>query len=397
MRIRTPICDLFEIEYPLLLAGMGGVSGPDLAAAVSNAGGLGVLGAAGLPPERLEQWIVRTRELTDMPFGVDTLLPASVPQNMQALSRRQGTVEGQPRAAEGERFDPSSLVPQQLIDARDRFMEQEGLTAPQPPAGRPQEGAPRRRGGGFTKDLFEGQLECVLDMHVPLYVSGLGIPEPEFIGRAHSLGMKVMTVAGNTRHARKAADAGVDAVVAQGTDGGGHNSPVGTLALIPQVVDEVAGAIPVIGAGGIVDGRGVAASFMLGALGVWVGTAFLATVEANLPEHQKQAVVAATDRDTVVSKAVTGKPARMLRGKWAELFERERLDPLPMPLQSIVSGPVTAAATAAKRADVWPGFAGQGAGLVKAIRPAADVVADLMGAAAQLLDGVKLRGVSISA
>jgi NAD(P)H-dependent flavin oxidoreductase YrpB (nitropropane dioxygenase family) len=161
------------------------------------------------------------------------------------------------------------------------------------------------------------------------------------------------------------------------------------MALLPQVVDEVAGAVPVIGAGGISDGRGIAAALILGCAGVWIGTRFLATPESEIPEFQKEAIVRAHDRDTLVSKSMTGKPARMIRGKWAEEFEQGRMKALPMPLQSMVSGPVMAAAMAAERADVWPGFAGQGAGLVDAVKPAAEVVQDLVAEAVAALDGCR--------
>lgn len=372
MQFRTPLCDLFDIEYPILLAGMGGGSGPELAAAVSNAGGLGVLGAAACSPEMLDEWITRTRKLTDRPFGVDTLLPASVPQNMKSLADDAAT----------GKFDPMSLVPAEVLVARDEFMQRENLKVPE------RMGAMSER-MGFVKDFFTAQLDVVLDHGVALYVSGLGVPSPQFIEAARSKGMKVMGVAGQTRHARKLVDGGVDGVVAQGHDGGGHNSPIGTMALLPQVVDEVAGAVPVIGAGGISDGRGVAAALILGCSGVWIGTRFLATPESEIPQFQKEAIVAAADKDTLVSKSMTGKPARMIRGKWAEEYEQGKLQALPMPLQSMVSGPVMAAAMVGGRADIWPGFAGQGAGLVDAIKPAAEVMEEMVAEAVAALEGCR--------
>ena len=372
MQFRTPLCDLFDIEYPILLAGMGGGSGPELAAGVSNAGGLGVLGAAACSPEMLDEWITRTRKLTDRPFGVDTLLPASVPQNMKSLADDAAT----------GKFDPMSLVPAEVLVARDEFMQRENLKVPE------RMGAMSER-MGFVKDFFTAQLDVVLDHGVALYVSGLGVPSPQFIEAARSKGMKVMGVAGQTRHARKLVDGGVDGVVAQGHDGGGHNSPIGTMALLPQVVDEVAGAVPVIGAGGISDGRGVAAALILGCSGVWIGTRFLATPESEIPQFQKEAIVAAADKDTLVSKSMTGKPARMIRGKWAEEYEQGKLQALPMPLQSMVSGPVMAAAMVGGRADIWPGFAGQGAGLVDAIKPAAEVMEEMVAEAVAALEGCR--------
>lgn len=372
MRFRTSLCDLFDIDYPILLAGMGGGSGPDLAAAVSNAGGLGVLGAAACSPELLDEWITRTRKLTDRPFGVDTLLPASVPQNMKSLADD---------AASG-RFDPMSLIPAEVLAARDEFLERERLEVP----ARVGEMTQRM---GFVQDFFTAQLDVVLDHGVALYVSGLGVPPPPFMEAARAKGMKVMGVAGQTRHARKLVDGGVDGVVAQGHDGGGHNSPIGTLALLPQVVDEVAGAVPVIGAGGISDGRGIAAALMLGCSGVWIGTRYLATPESEIPQFQKEAIVAARDKDTLVSKSVTGKPARMIRGSWAEEFEQGRITAMPMPLQSMVAGPVMAAAMVGQRADVWPGFAGQAAGLVASVKPAGEVTAELVAEAVAALEGCR--------
>lgn len=384
MELRTPICDLFEIDYPIVLAGMGGASGPELAAAVSNAGGLGVLGAAACPPDELDGWIRRTRMLTDRPFGVDTLLPASVPDTLEAAASRH-----RPERTSAERSGP--LVPAEVLEARDRFMDAEGL----PRRKKDPAGAPRQQRVALVRDFFSAQLEVVLDHKVPVYVAGLGVPPAEFMARGRQLGMRFMGVAGQSRHAQKLAAAGVDALVAQGTDGGGHNSPIGTLALIPQAVD-AAGPVPVLGAGGISDGRGVAAAFMLGAVGVWVGTRFLATQEANIPDYQKQVLVGAHDKDTMVSRSATGKPARMIRGKWGELYERGELVALPMPLQSIVSTPVMASAIANERDDIFAGFAGQGVGLIMDLLPAGQVFERLVEEATALLDGVTtLPGVTV--
>lgn len=378
MELRTPICDLFDIDYPIVLAGMGGASGPELAAAVSNAGGLGVLGAAACPPDELDAWIRRARALTDRPFGVDTLLPASVPDALDAAGSR-------PEPGSATEARPGPLVPPEVLEARDRFMDAEGL--PRRKKDPAAAAAPRRPRVALVRDFFSAQLEVVLDHRVPVYVAGLGVPPAEFMARGRQLGMRFMGVAGQSRHARKLAAAGVDALVAQGTDGGGHNSPIGTLALIPQAVD-AARPVPVLGAGGISDGRGIAAAFMLGAVGVWVGTRFLATAEANIPDYQKRVLLRADDKDTMVSRSATGKPARMIRGKWAELYERGELTPLPMPLQSIVSTPVMASAIASERDDVFAGFAGQGVGLVKDVVPAAEVFERLVDEATALLDGI---------
>jgi NAD(P)H-dependent flavin oxidoreductase YrpB (nitropropane dioxygenase family) len=362
---KTRVCDILGIEYPIVLAGMGGASTPELAAAVSNAGGLGVLGAAGCGPKLLREWIRRTRELTDNPFGVDTLLPASVRRAVDAQT---------------EGPTPQDLLPE-LQEFAAQFMAAQHLD-PVPAAllrqrRDPDEPAP------LSKDFFEAQMEVVIDERVPVYASGLGNPGP-WMKRLHANGTKVMCVVGKVKHAVQVIQVGIDIVVAQGHDGGGHNSPIGTMALIPQVVD-VVGGVPVLGAGGITDGRGIAAAMMLGAEGVWVGSAFLASTEAGIHDFQKQAIVAASEDGTVVSRSVTGKPARIIRSLWTDAWERAHKEPLPMPYQGAISQPVMAAANRDKRGDINPGFAGQGIGLIKAVRPAAEIFKELVWGAEQAL------------
>ncbi len=356
MALGTSICDLLGIEVPIVLAGMGGASTPRLAAAVSNAGGLGILGAAACQPDELRKWIAETRRLTDKPFGVDTLLPASV--------RRQ-------KADATKGPSPLERLPQLQAFARE-FLEKEGLAKPEAAPG--PSGDARRQ--TFSKDFFEAQMEVVIEQRVPVYAAGLGDPGP-WIPRLRANGTIVMAVVGAVRHARKVAASGVDIIVAQGHDAGGHNSPVGTMALVPQVVAAVA-PIPVLGAGGISDGRGLAALLMLGAAGAWIGSAFLATTEAGITDYQKQAIVDSDEENTIVSRSVTGKPARLIRSKWTQAWADAGLEALPMPFQSMVSGPVLAAGAAARRADLMPGFAGQGIGMIKAVRPAADVLREIV-------------------
>lgn len=372
MALHSRICDLLKIEYPIVLAGMGGASVPALAAAVSNAGGLGVLGAAACGPERLRDWIRETRELTDKPFGVDTLLPASV---------RRGPA---PQTG-GAPVDPVALLEEYRQFARE-FMEREGLPPVERAAAMRAAGEAATQGGPalFSKEFFEAQMEVVIEEKVPVYAAGLGNPGP-WMDRLHANGTIVMAVVGKVKHAQQVVESGVDVIVAQGHDGGGHNSPIGTISLIPQVVDAVGDRVPVLGAGGISDGRGVASALMLGAEGAWVGTAFLATDEAGIEDFQKQAIAQGGDADTVVSRSITGKPARMIRNKWADAWVSAGKEPLPMPYQSMVSGPVLAAGIAAKRQDIMPGFAGQGIGLIHSVRPAAEVMRDLVAGAQRAL------------
>ena len=375
MALKSRVCEMLGIQYPILLAGMGGASVPRLAAAVSNAGGLGVLGAAACSPDQLREWIREVRSLTDKPFGVDTLLPASV---------RRGS---KPQSGGGD-VDPMEMLGEYKDFARD-FMDKEGLES----VGRSSiiaDMAPSKGGRNspqvFSKEFFEAQMNVVIEEKVPVYAAGLGNPGP-WMDQLHANGTKVMAVVGAVKHAVQVVSSGIDLIVAQGHDGGGHNSPIGTMALIPQVVDAVAGRIPVLGAGGISDGRGIAAAFMLGAEGAWIGTTFLATDEAGIEDYQKDVIAESGDGDTMVSRSVTGKPARVIRNKWSQAWIDEKKEPLPMPFQSIVAGPVLASAMASKRKDIAPGFAGQGMGLIKKVRPAAEVMKDLVADAEKALSG----------
>ncbi len=365
MVLHNRICEILGIEVPIVLAGMGGASTPALAAAVSNAGGLGVLGAAACGPDELRAWIAETRRLTDRPFGVDTLLPASV--------RRTS-----PRKTDAGGPSPVEQIPEQQEFAR-RFLEEQGLEVPPPITGSPAGGDEAL----FTKGFFEAQMEVVVEEKVPVYAAGLGNPAP-WMERFRKNGTRTMAVVGAVRHARQVAETGVDIIVAQGHDAGGHNSPIGTMALVPQVVDAV-GDTPVLAAGGISDGRGIAAAFMLGAQGAWIGSAFLATEEAGILPLQKQAIVDANDEGTPVSRSITGKPARQIKNRWAQAYETAPIEPMPMPFQSFISSPVVQAGVADERADIWPGFAGQGIGMIRSIVPAGDLLRRLVAETEEVL------------
>jgi nitronate monooxygenase len=368
--LHTPLCDMLGIKYPILLAGMGEASTPELAAAVSNAGGLGILGAAARGPDDLREWIRRTRELTDKPFGVDTLLPSTVPSGGSAQKFR-------------------AELPQGHIDFARSFKQRHNLDDYDPRKLRTGRG-----GMAFSRDFFSQQIEVVLEERVPVYVAGLG--DPGFmVKEAHARGMKVMAIAGAIKHALRFVDSGVDIIVAQGTDGGGHNSRIGTVVLVPQVVDAVRPR-PVVAAGGIADGRGLVAALALGAVGVWMGTPFLATPEAGIEDFQKQAVVEASSEDTVVTRSVTGKPARMIKNQWAEEFEASGLKPLPMPFQGMVAMPVMESARQSGRKEITPGFAGQSIGMVKKIRPAREIVEEIVADAIEILGRGIPAGVQFS-
>ena len=295
--LRTPICDLFGIDVPIILAGMGGVSMAPLVAAVSNAGGLGVMGAAALSPDDLRAEIRKVRELTSKPFAVDLLAP----------------------------------LPQMLLP----------------------------------------YLPVLYDEGVKIFVAGLAVPEKQ-VPEMKRHGMKIMVMTGKVQHALRAEAAGADVVAAQGTEAGGHTGEIGTLALVPQVVDAV--KIPVVAAGGIVDGRGVVAALALGAQGAVIGTRFIATPEASVHENYKQAVLKAEVSDsTLVGRG--GHPLRLLKNLFSKKYEAaERAGASDAELEKIYSE--SSLKQAALNGDVEHGRveAGQSAGLVEDIVPAGELV-----------------------
>ncbi len=303
--LHTPICDELGIEYPVFLAGMGGVSLSPLVAAVSNAGGLGIMGAATLDADRLRQEIRRTRELTDRPFAVDLLAP----------------------------------IP----------------------------------------EMIRPHMEVIFEEDVRIFVAGLAVPA-EFIQEMRRRAMKVVVMCGKVRHAQKAEAAGADVVAAQGTEAGGHTGEVGAMALIPQVVDAV--SIPVLAAGGMADGRGLVAALALGAQGAIFGTRFVASLEAQAAEGYRQAIVRAGDADTVRTRCYTGKPARTIRNRYAEEWEAKADQIQPFPMQAAVSvrEGVMDYMGITDRFDPARTFlpAGQSAGLVREIKPAGQIVRDIV-------------------
>ena len=303
--LHTPICELFGIEYPIFLAGMGGVSTAPLVAAVSNAGGLGVIGAATMDPERLRDQIRQTRDLTDKPFAVDLLAP-----------------------------DPERIRP---------------------------------------------QIEVIYDEDVKIFVAGLAVPAA-FISEMHKRNMKVIVMCGKVRHAIKSEAAGADVVAAQGTEAGGHTGEIGAMALIPQTVDAV--HIPVLAAGGIVDGRGVVAALALGAQGAVIGTRFIASNESQAAQGYREAIVEAHDDSTMRTRAYTGKPARTIKTSYAEEWEKkaDQIQPFPMQAGISVSQGVMDYMGHTKIFDVDRTFlpAGQGSGGIHDIKPAAEVFRDIV-------------------
>jgi len=316
MTLHTKLCDLLGMQHPIMLAGMGGVSYAELVAAVSNAGGYGVLGMAGRGPDFIREQMRQVRKLTDRPFGVD-LLAAS----------------------------PESLT---------------------------------------------ASVDVIIDEGASSFVAGLGVPMP-IMEKLKAAGLKVMVVCGAVKHAVKAEQAGCDAVICQGGEGGGHTGLVGTLPLVAQAVEAV--KIPVVAAGGLYDGRGLAAALSLGAVGVWMGTRFIASEEAHAGALYRQVIVEASDEDTIRTRSYSGKPMRVKKNPYVEDWETRPQDIQPFPQQAILS----------HREGVMGGIGGQiegldpdrscfamgqSAGGVREVLPAAEIVRRIMGEAESALDRV---------
>jgi len=370
--LKTRLCEMIGIEYPIILAGMGSCSGPTLAAAVSNAGGLGVLGATGLSPNEVRAWIARTKSLTDKPFGLDLILPHELVPSMSLPK------------------DIKDLLPPEHVAFLEDMRNELDL---------PKTGVQTKDFWAMlSMEVVKEVVQICIEEGVALFASGLGNPG-WLVSDAHEAGMLVTGCVGNTKNAIRLKDSGVDFVVAQGYDGGGHTGRVGTFSLIPQAVDAVS-PLPVVAAGGIGDGRGLAAALALGAEGVWVGTAFLATHEANIDAVEIESsfinqfvidtclkrMVDADDEGTVVSKISTGKTARHIKNKLIDYWDQSGVPYLPMPLQGFLAWELYASIAATDKSELVPPIAGQGVGLVKEIRSAGEVFKDLIQGAEEALD-----------
>jgi len=363
--LHTKACDLFGIKYPIVLAGMGGVSGPTLAAAVSNAGGLGIMGVTGLSPEQIRKWIREIRNLTDKPFGADLLLPMKFSRETMDEVRSKITPE--------HTAFISKLEEELNLPHIKGWLEM-----------------------NFSEELVQSKIEAILEERVPVFAAGLGITR-EVVLKAHDHGTKVITCVGNVRQALMMAETGVDVIVAQGHEAGGHTGRIGTMALVPQVVDAVY-PIPVLAAGGIADGRGLAATLALGAIGAWIGTAFCATHEATVDhakngielsqfeaEAYKQSLVKATEEDTRISKLYTGKTARLINSKLIEAWERSGLQALPMPHQSSLITDLTASLSIAGMSEYITWFGGQIVGAIREIKSAEEVLNNMVSETVEIL------------
>jgi enoyl-[acyl-carrier protein] reductase II len=305
--MRTRLTDALEIEHPVMLAGMGGVSYAELVTAVSEAGGFGCLGASTMGLERMVDEIDAVTARTDKPFGVDLLTAA-----------------------------PGDLLT---------------------------------------------QVEALIDHGARVFVAGLGVPR-DAVELCHDRNVLVVNMCGKVRHAISAVEAGCDIVVAQGTEAGGHTGRIATMALVPQVVDAVGDRVPVVAAGGLFDGRGLAAALALGADGVWMGTRFIATPEARTTPGYKETLLRLHEDGTAVSRGYTGKTCRVVANRYTQYWDEHPDEVQPFPVQFVRSwedganhlgqGDEVGDDEVDPDREFWP--AGQGVGAIDALVPAGELV-----------------------
>ncbi len=368
--LRTKLCDMLGIEYPILSAGMGPslvgekTGAPvELVVAVSEAGGLGVLGASGFTVEEMRDAIRRIRAQTDKPFGVDLLLPKEV-------------VMGGDAVIDGPDEIPLAEVLKTLPRAHYEWFQQvkEEMALPDIDT-------MVRLDTTVMRPL--SAVRACIEERIPLFCAGLGNPG-FMVEEAHANGIKVLGITGNAKNARRMAQSGIDLLVAQGHEGGGHTGRIGTMALLPQAID-AAYPVPVLAAGGIGDGRGVAASLAMGCVGVWVGTRFLATKEGGALEVHKQRIVESTDEDTRRTYWYTGKTSRATYNRIHDVWEGSGLEPLPFPTQVILASGLVESFLKAGKDEYLGAFAGQISGLIKEIKPARQVLEEMVEEAADIL------------
>ena len=368
--LRTKLCDMLGIEYPILSAGMGptligeNTGAPvELVVAVSEAGGLGVLGGSGFTVDELQEAIREIKAQTDKPYGVDLLLPKHLDLGRGMDMKR---VEELPLSQVLEALPKAHLEWVKKIKEEMGLPDVEIMVKMNTTTMRPKEA-----------------VKVCIEEKVPLFCAGLGNPG-FMVEEAHANGIKVLGITGNTKNAYRMAQSGIDLLVAQGHEAGGHTGRIGTMALLPQAIDAAA-PVPVLAAGGIGDGRGVAAALAMGCIGVWMGTRFLVTKEGGALEVNKQRILQSTDEDTRVSTAYTGKTLRASYNKFHDLWDSSGLDPIPFPTQVLISSALLASFIEADKTDFVGGLAGQISGLVKEIEPARRVLQEMVEEAVDIL------------
>ncbi|MGF7124630.1 MULTISPECIES: NAD(P)H-dependent flavin oxidoreductase [unclassified Rhodococcus (in: high G+C Gram-positive bacteria)] len=356
--MHTDLAEKFGIQYPIF----GFTPSEHVAAAISRAGGLGVLGCVRFnDPEELEATLTWMDENTDgKPYGVDIVMPAKVP-------------------TEGAAVDLDKLIPAEHRAFVNRTLEELGV----PPLSDDVERATGTL--GWLHSVARSHVDVALNHRIALIANALGSPPKDVIDLAHEKGVPVAALAGAVGHARSHVENGVDIVIAQGYEAGGHTGEIASMVLVPEIVDAVGDSAAVLAAGGIGSGRQIAAALALGASGVWMGSYWLTTSEYKLgsaadgPSSIQRALLGATSADTVRSRIYSGKPARLLKTKWTEAWAKpDAPDPLPMPLQNILVSEAHQRISAGDDPEVVAMPVGQIVGRMNEIRPVAEIMAELV-------------------
>jgi nitronate monooxygenase len=356
LNLHNDVCELLNIQYPIIQAGMAGekITTVDLIVHVSEAGGLGTLGAAYMQPEDIRQAIRDIKSRTNKPFGIN-LFCMELTDNLTGI--------------------------QEVQDFLDHMRETLGIK----PGSRDVQ----------TKDLFDQQFQVLIEEEVPIISTAFGVLPPYAMKMAKARNMKVITMVTTVQEALLAEKQGTDLIVAQGSEAGGHRgtfdikkhpngAAIGLFSLLPQIADNV--NIPVIAAGGIMDGRGFVGALALGAKGIQMGTAFLPAKESGAHDSYKEALLTSNEESTVITKSFSGRPARGIRNQFIKEFEGSGMQPLAFPTQNTVTGDIRRAAAKQNNPEFMSLWAGQGTGLLrKEDYSAADVIQQVMKEAEQLL------------
>ncbi len=372
----NPICELLGIRYPIIQAGMAGQTTAELVAAVSNAGGLGILGATRMTPDQLLTTIKKIKKITIKPFGVNL---------WSGPHEKNGNKDWAPiQQFLNQKIRKTLDIPLKSISIEEENDFQKNTS------------------DVSSQSKLSGQLQIILEEKVPVLSFAMGDPV-KYIDKIHSSDAKVISMITNVKDAISVARNGSDVVMAQGAEAGGHRSIfdteiedtdkslIGTMALIPQVVDglerEVKGKfIPVIAAGGIADGRGIIAALSLGASGVAIGTRFLVCNESGAFEEYKERLLSSNETDTTVTKVFTGHPARVLRNRFVDEYSKANLKSLGWPMQRFITGDIYTNAKTRNDAEYYPLYSGQGIRMLKRGQSAEEVVKELITEAKERLE-----------
>lgn len=350
MKLDSPLCRQLGIRYPIV----GFAHDVATVAAISRAGGLGVYGATRRFPEEIEEELAQIRRLAgpDVPIGVDLVLPPGMPEHNSREAIEAEIPEGHRRFVQ-RLIDKYQVPPASGPGMRTRFIR--------------------------SKEIEAAQLDAVMASDVDLFACGIGAP-PDAIAQAHRRGKSTAALVGSPHHVERAKRAGVDLIVAQGYDAGAHTGPIGTYSLVPQVVAAAEG-LSVLAAGGVATGAHVAAAFALGAVGVWLGTAWLFASEhqAHLHRVNTAKLIAAGSTDTVITRSESGKTFRQIRSAWSDEWAApDAPEPLRMPYQDVLVGDLLGAI---EEHDIEPlihSGAGQSVAYFDRVRPAAEIMQSLV-------------------